>query len=95
MQFVNVPGGDRVCLSKEDAIAMIAPGESVHVVSNVGNIFIGADWLRADVIAQIYECVPEEAGPIATAEGYGLVIYVDGAPYFVKTVKQEDRGQAS
>lgn len=95
MQFVNVPGSDRVCLSKEDAIAMIAPGESVHVVSNVGNIFIGADWLRTDVIAQIYECVPELAGPIATADGYGLVIYVHGAPYFVKTAKQEDRGQVS
>ncbi len=78
---------DRVYLSKEDAIAMIAPGAAVHVVCNVGNIFIGADWRRADVIAQIYECVPELAGPIAMAEGYGLVIYVDSAPYFVKTAE--------
>lgn len=79
--------GERVKLSLERAEAMIAPGERVHTLRSTGQgLFIGAEWLRADLLAAMREAPALDlSGEVATAMGHGLAVLTDGSWLFVDT----------
>lgn len=69
-------------LTQEQAIAMLADGETVHVFRNVAGFLIGANWTRAQVIEAIQksgQC--ELAGPQAEKSGHGLVVFPPDAEF--------------
>jgi hypothetical protein len=65
---------ERVILTADDAIAMLACGDAIHVLSNlVGGVFIGAHWDRAEAIDFIRAASEvEESGKVAAGMGYGV-----------------------
>lgn len=76
---------ERVTLTFEEAEAMLADGDLVHTMRSAGNLVIGADWPRADLLAAMREAPSIQlAGPAATQMGHGLAVQVDGW-LFVKT----------
>lgn len=83
--MITVPMGERYCVTRESAIAMLPADEEILVTSNAENVFFNATWARADVIDAINHCTPELSGPIATADGFGLVIWHCGFAFFVFT----------
>ncbi len=84
-EVVVVPMGDRVCLTKAEAVAMVPQSDWIRVLSNAGNVFFDAQWERSAVLDAIERRVPEVAGPTATADGFGLVVWESGIPFFVET----------
>ena len=64
---------------------MVPRSDWIRVLTNVGNVFFDAQWERSAVLDAIERCVPEASGPIATADGYGLVVWKRGIPFFVET----------
>jgi hypothetical protein len=76
---------ERVTLTVEEAIAMLAEGEIVHTFRGGNGIILGADWNRADVLRAICETDRRElSGELATAMKHGLCIN-SGGPLFIAT----------
>lgn len=79
---------ERVPVPLAEAIAMLPEGEKVHTFRLSGFVLIGADWDRADLIAEMERHGVELSGPRAAAAGHGLVLF-DPDPLFI-----EARGEA-
>lgn len=76
---------DRRVLTKEEAIAMLPDGDTIHTFRNPAGMLLGADWSRADVIKAIEQHEVELAGDTATQMKHGMVLH-DGRGYlFIQT----------
>lgn len=80
---------DDASISMERALAMLPPGDTVHVIVPVGGI-VGADWDRAAVEEMIRTHGAELAGPVAQSLGHGMVCFAGPRTglyaHFIQTV---------
>ena len=80
-------------LTAEEAIGILPDGDEIHTQVQKGNMFIGADWSREDIIDKIQKSdFREIAGPFARGMGHGLALYNRGIKWqseilFVETDK--------
>jgi len=82
---------ERVYLTYEQAIAMLVDGDSIHAFRNTGNVLIGADWGRDDVLSVLRDGKPELAGVNATEFGHGIVAWDKYGPVFFQTKSTEEQ----
>jgi len=76
---------DRVFLTFEEAEKMLPDGDWVHTFRGGGNMMIGADWKREDVLSVMKTSKPELSGEMATSMGHGLVFEDKFGFVFVQT----------
>ena len=81
--------GDRVFLTREEALGVVATGDIVHTFRGGGACLIGAYWDRSEVTRAITRATGkralELAGETAIAMGHGLVLHDGGSPLFIAT----------
>lgn len=65
---------ERVQLTPEQLDAMMPEGEYVHTFVQAGQMLLGADWKRAEILAAAREHGAELSGEQATAMKHGAVI---------------------
>lgn len=81
-------------LTKEEAIAMLPPGEEIHTfrdaVADGTGVLFGADARREAILRKIQAFPCYRAGPGATGMGHGLCISdIADMPLFVQTEPEE------
>jgi hypothetical protein len=78
----------------ERAIELIGDGPRIHTFRNTGNILIGADWDREDLIAAMRKAgAILITGPMAQRALHGLAISEGGSPLFIETTERTDEGE--
>lgn len=81
--------GERKPLTTEEAIQMIPEGEFVHTFrQGSSGMLIGADWGRADLIAEIKKWGCELAGDTARLLNHGLALRDDLGCLFIQTKEE-------
>ena len=77
---------NKVFLSPEQAIEMMADGKEVHTFRNPNGILIGADWPRDTLIEKFRrEDNIELSGDLATKMNHGICVWDTDGPLFVAT----------
>ena len=77
---------ERVKLTKDQAIAMLAPEGQIHTFRQAGPAILGADWDREDIIKAIEKHPPELSGKQATAMQHGMVLLDEHGYLFIETL---------
>jgi hypothetical protein len=82
---------ERVYLDAAEAEAWLPDGDTINTrLQPLPGVLVGADWEREQVLDLIRTSTPEESGPVASAEGYGLcVVYADGGALFIESKRPE------
>ena len=72
----------RIFLSKDQAIAMLPQGQTIHVFRNQGLLLVGADWSRSEIIdLLVHSKTIEIGGSQCRALGHPIAAF-DGEGYF-------------
>jgi hypothetical protein len=84
---------DRHILTFDEALALIADGDEVHVILNPApNMLVGADWGRKDLVDALRESKHIElAGPEATRMNHGVAFVHRGDLWFAATKDAPER----
>ena len=72
-------------LTTEEALALLAEGDSVHTFRQAGPALIGADHPRETLVDSIREYGCQLSGATATAMGHGMVLEDDHGYLFIAT----------
>lgn len=77
---------ERKYLTPEQAIACLNEGDQIHTFLNPGNILLGADWSREEVIEtlQNHPDKIEIGGDQCRAMKHGLVVWRGDEPVFIE-----------
>ncbi|MBP2643946.1 MAG: hypothetical protein H6Q67_1833 [Firmicutes bacterium] len=84
--------GDRVVLSREEAISMLPEGDNIHTFRSKGFLLMGADWSRDKIIKSIDKYGCELSGEQATSMSHGIVLKDDVGYLFIETREGDGHG---
>lgn len=79
-------------LTKEEAIAMLPDGDSIHTFRNPApSVLVGADWEREEILKAINKYDFELTGEAASAMDHGMAFKDEYGWCFVETRPQESQ----
>ncbi len=84
-----MPTDERVIVPFEQAVAMLPEGDPIHTFRQAGNVLLGADWPREDIIDLMRDKTVEKTGEIATRMGHGLAVQENVRDWLFIATKKE------
>jgi hypothetical protein len=85
-----VEGTDRDVISTEQALELLADGETVKTARVGGSMLIAADWERTEIEAWIRSHEVELTGPEASGRGFGMAGRDECGWLFIRTKEVDD-----
>ena len=79
-------------MTKEEAIKMLPEGDIVHTFRNGGNILMGADWDKDEIIKAMDKYGVELSGEVAIRFNHRLVLKDDSGYLFIETAPTDKNG---
>jgi len=78
---------EKVFLTAEQAISVIAKRGDVHTFRSGGNVLVGADWRRKAIVKALNDAPEgsiEVGGEQCMRMGHGLVLWTGSDPLFIE-----------